>query len=256
MLKYYSTLSSLVGIGLFLFYAQAAWCTEGSFLYNAIGNIACTLLISGVLSLLYQIFHKAEEDKKLLTAFNISTAIKKSGLVDIKTDSAQFDFSDIILGSEKFVAIMNDGLRWVGNNSPRLETRFNKRSSITDFYFVNPQSDFCKALANKTNVSLDSLKNKIFQTIELLESTYNKSEKKGSLRIFFLKNYPTQSIFYTENTVIVTPYQTSSGRNIIPLFVYHYKENIDSIGTYLHNDLQNVRLESLLISENGHKIEK
>ncbi len=191
-----------------------------------------------------------------MTAFNISTAIKKSGLVDIKTDSAQFDFSDIILGSEKFVAIMNDGLRWVGNNSPRLETRFNKRSSITDFYFVNPQSDFCKALANKTNVSLDSLKNKIFQTIELLESTYNKSEKKGSLRIFFLKNYPTQSIFYTENTVIVTPYQTSSGRNIIPLFVYHYKENIDSIGTYLHNDLQNVRLESLLISENGHKIEK
>ena len=253
MKKYYSILISLLAVGLALFLIQAAWCTVGGFWYSAVGNIASALLIGGTLSLLHQILLKVDEERKLITIFNISTAIKESGLTNMKTDSSQYHFHDLIIHSEEFIAIMNDGLRWVGNHSPALEERFNKKGTTTEFYLVNPDSDFCKALALKTSTELVFLQEKILQTIGLLESTYNKSSRSGVLKIYLIKNYPTQSIFYTENTVVVTPYQTSSGRNTIPLYEYHYKKGVNSIGQHLHNDLQNVRQESQLISENGQR---
>lgn len=146
---------------------------------------------------------------------------------------------------------MNDGLRWVGNNSPFLEKRFNRKNTETELYLVNPESDFCKALANKTSISHDDLRIKINQTVSLIEATYKKSEKKGQLRVYYLKNYPTQTLFYSEDRVIVTPYQTSSGRSIIPLFEYEYEDGDISIASHLFEDLKRVRQESTLISENG-----
>lgn len=255
MVKHYFILALIIIIGFALFLIQAWCCSPAGFWYNAIGNIASALLISGTLSLLHRIFLKVDEERKLITIFNISKAIQKSGLSHIETDSTQYHFTDLIKNSEKFFAIMNDGLRWVGNHSPALETRFNRKDTKTEFYLVDPSSDFCKALAIKTDVELEALKLKIIQTISLLESTYNKTQKKGTLHIYLLKNYPTQSIFYTEAKVILTPYQTSSGRNIIPLYEYNYKEDELSIGSYLYKDLERVRNESKLYSENGRRKE-
>ena len=66
-----------------------------------------------------------------------------------------------------------------------------------------------------------------------------------------MKNYPTQTLFYSEDRVIVTPYQTSSGRSIIPLYEYEYEDEDISIASHLFEDLKRVRKESILISENG-----
>lgn len=116
----------------------------------------------------------------------------------------------------QFSAIMNDGLRWVGNNTLYWRNDLIRQNTETKLFIVNPQSDFCKALANETSIQIDKLTNKINQTINLIESTYNRSQKKGSLKIYYLKNYPAQTLFYSEDRVIITPYQTSSGRSIRP----------------------------------------
>ena len=135
-------------------------------------------------------------------------------------------------------------------------TPLNRKNTATEFFLVNPDSDFCKALANKTDKAIEDLKNKIEQSISQIESIYNKTEKKGNLRIYLLKNYPTQTLFYADDTVIVTPYQTSSGRSIIPLYEYEYNDGDTSIASHLFNDLELVRKESLLVSENGIRKEQ
>lgn len=98
------------------------------------------------------------------------------------------------------------------------------------------------------------LKSKINQSISLLESTYEKSQKQGELKIFLLKNYPTQTLFYSEKKVIITPYQTSGGRATIPLYEYKYSEGYESIGNHYKDDLEKVRNESRLISQNGKRL--
>lgn len=215
------------------------------------GNLGSAILICGLLTLLQTLITKKYEDENLRNLLGVSVSIKTSKLKTILTDSSEYNYKDIITKSFEFHAILNDGLRWVGNNSAFLETRFSRKGSETEFFFVDPEGDFCKALATKTDKSLEDLKSKINQSVQQLESTYNKSNKKGNLKIYYLKNYPTQTLFYTEDSVIVTPYQTSGGRSIIPLYQYEYNENDVSIASHLFKDLQNVRNESKLISEDG-----
>ena len=228
-MRNYVIFSILIIIGLLLLLIQPLVDSE-SYWYTTIGNISNTLLIGGTLSLLYDLFLKKEENENLLKMLKISFSVHDSGLRQIMTNSADYKFSALLTSSEKFIAIMNDGLRWVGNHSPEIESRFNKKDTLTEFYFVDPNSEFCKALAIKTEVSLSDLQGKIKQTISLIDSTYKRSLKKGKLRVYLLKNYPTQSIFLTENKIVVTPYQTASGRNVIPLFEYDYKEGKKSLG--------------------------
>lgn len=247
----YLILSILVAVGLALFLVQATVCNVNTFWYNAVGNVASALLVTGVISLLYELIMRAQHDKDVERLFHISESIIKSGLENIYTDSSKYDFTPLINNAKEFYAIMNDGFRWVCNNSVELEKRFNVENSITEFYLVDPGSDFCRSLANKTSVEVDSLKEKIEKTVKELKSTYNKSEKKGILKIYYLKNYPTQSIFYSDKKVVTTPYQTSSGRSVIPLFEYTSFEHKESIAGHLNKDLGIVRNESKLIWESN-----
>lgn len=246
-MKIYTITITFIAIGIGLFLVQSVFLTVNTAWYNAVGNIASAALIGGLLTLLQQIFMKKGEEERLREMFGISSAIQKSGLTNILTDSSEFHYHDIIVNSSQFCVIMNDGQRWVGNHSPALEERFNKKGTVTEFYFVDPDGLFSAPLAQKTDTTCANLKIKIESTIDLLKRTYEKTSKSGILKIYYLKNYPTQTLFYTENTVIVTPYQTSSGRNVIPLYEYHYKEDVNSIGSYLFKDLKKVRNESQMI---------
>ena len=95
------------------------------------------------------------------------------------------------------------------------------------------------------------MKEQIKQSVQTIKDTYDRSEKHSVVKIYYLKNYPTQSLFYTDNTVIVTTYQTSCGRNIVPLYVYRYSKRETNIAKYLYNDLDNVRNESMLIFDSS-----
>ena len=244
----------LVVFGLGLFLIQSKWLTHDTFWHSAIGNIASAIVIGGLLSLIQQAVLRKDEEQNLLKLFGISNAIRESGIADIMTDSHDFTYRDMILKSEKLHIIMNDGRHWVETNSPSLEIRFGKEGTLTEMFLVNPESDFCKALALKTGYTLDDLKAKIQLTVRMLNDAYDKSARKGELKIYYLKNYPTHTLFYTEDTIIETPYQTASGRNIVPLFKYYYTKGKTSIGDYLYQDLENVISESKLIIERKERV--
>ena len=248
MNRYYSIATTLIIVGLLLFLVQSIWCIPNTFWYSVTGNLGSAVLVGGLFTLFEYIFQHKENEKRIADLFKVSMAIKNSGLRNILTNSQDYHYHELIIRSKQFSAIMNDGRRWVGNHMDAIESRFNTKGTITEFFFVDPSGVFCKALENKTRVEiepdLDPPGVKISQTISLLRSTWQKSNKSGRLLIYYLKNYPTQTLFYTEDTVIVTPYQTSSGRAIIPLYEYSYNPSEQSIGSHLYEDLENVRKES------------
>lgn len=250
-IRYYVIFSILCLMGIILLYVRAANIDKASLWYTMIGDLASALLICGAVSLLQEIFTNDESYRKIMNLFKVSEAVKDSGLTDIKTDSNDYNFKDLIRNSENFYTIMNDGLRWVETNSPALVERFSHKGYSTEFYFVDPEGAFAPALATKTARELQSLKEKIKQSVQTIKDTYERSRKQGVVKIYYLKNYPTQSLFYTDNTVIVTSYQTSCGRNIVPLYEYRYSKRETNIAKYLYNDLDNVRNESKLIFDSS-----
>jgi len=213
-----------------------------------LGDLSSAVLVSGLLSLLFKIFQDKENESTLKRLMRIHDSVDELGLEEIKTDVQSFSFTSLIENSNELSIIMNDGQRWVGNNSVSLTNRFNK-NTITLFFTVDPDSDFLVALSKKTDTDKEQLKEKIRDTWTRLEQAYNNSDKKGTLKIYRLKNYPTKSVFCSEKELIETPYQTSSGRVRIPLYIYKKVSRKDSPYSFVKNDIEELIKESILEKE-------
>ena len=192
-INYVLVLAILIIIGLGLFFVQTRFCAKSPMWYAIVGNIGCAVLIGGIISLGEHIFARQENERWIERVFNVSKTMQDSGLKQILIDSSAFHYHDLVVNSERFSAIMNDGRRWVGNHTDAIEKRFNRRGTLTEFFFVDPESDFCKALEKKTRLDdidvndQDTPDAKIHQTESLLKSTWNRSKREGVLKIYYLK---------------------------------------------------------------------
>lgn len=221
---------------------------------DVVKSIAGALLITGTFSVLHSVIEVKEEESFFAQLFAISSSIKESGLLDIKTDSKDYSFKSVLKESKEFTAVLNDGRSWVIQHYTDLKTRVSTDGTTTDFLLVDPDGLFIPALAQKTNYTNENLKAKINECVQTLKDLYTESDKKGSLRISFLKNYPTQSLYFTDDKVIVTPYQIACGRNTVPVYVYSCIVGNETIGEFLVKDLKNIIAESRMIWNNGKEI--
>lgn len=210
------------------------------------GDLSSAILVSGLLSLLVRIFQDRESEYKLRKLLKIHNSIIDLGLEEIKTNVQAYDYSDIILNSKELNIVMNDGLRWVGNNTVQLRKRFSQETT-TNFFLVDPESEFVTVLANKVDTTTEKLKEKIKDTWAKLKEAYTLSERHGKLNIYCLKTYPTKSIFLSDDFLIETPYQTSCGRVNIPLFIYKKSACEDSLYRFVEMDIKALKKESRLI---------
>lgn len=244
------TVFIIVSLGLFLL----ASFIDSTLWRDVVKSIAGALLISGTFSVLHSLIEKKEEETYFANLFAISASIKDSGLLDIKTDSKEYSFKVVLKDSKTFTAVLNDGRSWVIQHYSDLKTRLNTSGTATDILLVDPDGLFVPALAQKTNYEPEKLKEKILECVKNLKDLYTESDKKGSLTISYLKNYPTQSLYFAEDRVIVTPYQVACGRNTVPVYIYSYKSGRETIGDFLVKDLKNVKAESRVVWNNGKEM--
>lgn len=246
-MRQYVIASILIILGLISMFFKGK-IPETSILNQFFGDLSSAILVSGMLSLLFKIFQDKESVTTLKRLMRLHDSVDELGLEEIKTDVQSYSFSNIIEESSELTIIMNDGQRWIGNNSVALKNRFNKNTE-TLFFTIDPDSDFAKALAQKTGITTEQLKDKISDSWMRLEEAYDASKKKGNLKIYRLKNYPTKSIFFSEKELIETPYQTSSGRVKIPLYIYKKVAREDSLYNFVKNDIEELIKESKLEKE-------
>jgi hypothetical protein len=245
--RIYIIASVLIILGLIAIAYQSSLPT-GSWQLPYVTNLSSALLVGGLISLLFRSFQERESDKTLRRLMRIHDSVDELGLVEIVAQHQGYNFTGIIEMSDHLTIVMNDGLRWIGNNTVALRIRFGK-DGLTELFTVDPDSPFVESLARKTSVSTEDLKKKIHDTWRRLEETYNDSTKQGKLKIYRLKTYPTRSIFQTEELVVETPYQTASGRINIPAFVYRRVAATDSLYEFAKHDIDAMRKEATLEKE-------
>ncbi|QOK20516.1 hypothetical protein IL332_06895 [Aeromonas caviae] len=241
-MRHYVIASFLIILGL-ISIAYKANLAENAWQIPYLSDFSSALLVGGLLSLLFKIVQEKESESTLRRLLRIHDSVDELGLKEIMPEVQAYNFTNIIQDSESLVVVMNDGLRWVGNNTVALQNRFSKKST-TEIFTVDPNSTFVATLAAKTSMSEADLKKKIHDTWARIEDAYNKSTKKGELKIYSLKTYPTKSIFLTEDELVETPYQTASGRASIPVFIYQKVARHDSPYHFAKNDISAMRAES------------
>lgn len=248
----YIVWSVFIIVGLLLFIVGGK--IDIQFWQDVVRGVAGALFISGTFSVLHSAIERKEEEAYLTRLFSISSSVKDSGLLDIMTDSKDYSFKSVLHDAVHFTAIMNDGRTWVLQHYADLKIRLNTNGSTTNFYLVDPDGPFIPALARKTNYDENRLREKIRESVANLKQLYADSEKKGTMTISYLKNYPTQSLYFADNRVIVSPYQIACGRNTVPAYVYSSESGRETIGAFLARDLRNVQAESRMIWNNGNEM--
>ncbi len=208
-----------------------------------ISDVSSALLVGGLLSLLFRVFQDKESESTLRRLLRIHDSVDELGLREIMSEVQGYNFTELIHKSDNLSIVMNDGLRWVGNNAVALQERFS-RTVETEFFLVDPDGTFVKTLSEKISCTEDELSKKIKDAWQRIEDAWEKSEKQGKLTVYRLKTYPTRSIFLTENELIETPYQTASGRATIPLFIYAKVARQDSPYEFAAKDIKELRDES------------
>lgn len=213
-----------------------------------ISDLSSALLVGGLLSLLFKIFQEKESEAKLRKLLRIHDSVDELGLIEILPEVQGFNFTEIIEDADSLAVVMNDGLRWVGNNTISLSKRFGK-SATTEFFTVDPESDFVNTLAEKVSCPAEDLKRKIKDSWQRVEDAYNLSEKRSGFVIYAIKTFPTRSIFLTEDVLVETPYQTAAGRAKIPLYLYRKVARTDSPYYFAKNDVEHLRAEARIIKK-------
>jgi hypothetical protein len=214
--------------------------------YPYLEQIATTFLVGGLLGVLQSYFVDRENNARVCELFRIHDSITTAGLAEIITAEASFDYTDMIENSSELAIVLNDGHRWIGNNAVKLSERFSRSGTFTEFFVTDPEGLFVAPLACKTDYEPIALKDKIKRACDRLTDAYENSDKLGSLKIYFLKNYPVQSIFLTENELLLSTYQTSSGRTNPPHLIFEKIDYKDSVHAFTMHDVANLRRESKL----------
>jgi len=217
--------------------------SDGAWAKPYLNELASVLLVSGVLSLLYKIFYEHDNQIRLQKLFRIHDSIEKIGLRSITSETQGFNFTDLIENSDSLSVVINDGLRWIGNYTTSLQHRLSKKGSRTEIFTVDPDGPFLSALANKIDMKEDNLRQKITDSWNRLREIHQKAGKKGDLKIYRLKNYPTHSLFLFDQNLIITPYQICSGRTNVPVYEYA-KGKDDTFYFFALHDIENLRAES------------
>lgn len=239
---YYIVFSILLIAGL-LCIIPVAYAKEQSWISTIFTNLSGTLTIGSALSILFKTFKDREDLQTLRRLFRLHDSVDDLGLCQIIPETQSFSYVDFLRNSSEIYILMNDGNRWVGNNSVELEKRFSKATQTT-IILISPNSPFLPILADKINVAKDSLAKKINDTMALLQESYNRSTKKGTLKIYGTNLFPTRSLFISENQLIETPYQTAKGRVNIPVFVYRKVENQACLWNFAMQDIKKIQDEA------------
>ena len=198
--------------------------------------VSSTLLMGGLLGVLYKKFVDGLHYKEIKRLLKVHDAIDDSGLLEFHPKVNEFNYAEIINEANELTIVVNDGLSWVKHYANDLRNRFNQDTK-TVLFKLDPDSEFIPAFANKVNYTTKDYKSKLDTARVEIIKLYDESSKKGTLEIHLLKNFPTHSLYLTEKKLIITPYQMSSKRLNIPVFVYDAEDKSRGVFKDINQDL-------------------
>lgn len=134
-MRVYVIASLMMILGL-LAIAYKGTLEEQSKLLPYLNDLSSVLLVGGLLSLLYKVFQDKEYYNNLKRLLRIHDSVDELGLKEILPESQAFNFTGLLENDDNLSIVMNDGLRWVGNNAVSLKNRFSKKGRVTSFYLA------------------------------------------------------------------------------------------------------------------------
>ena len=264
------TLSTAL-LGLILLFAFAIGQDQmPEWLGSLIQELASVFIISGTVTAISGFYttqefvselRKTEERIKnsLLTNDRLKR-LGNAGIVDAYPDATRYEFTKFIEEARTLTLCLNDGKSWLSNNLNALRKYMSSSQSETTLVLVDPNGEYVKVLAQRTNQEASYQANKILDTchrlIDLHQSLENGHDR--IVKIYFHDLPSVHSIFLSDNFAIISEYTTSRPRIAVPLLVAA-NSGEDSYYNFILTDVRNLTSDSqctrlMFHVENGNVI--
>jgi hypothetical protein len=192
-----------------------------------------------------------EEIRKEVTdLLRLNETLTNSGLLRIvpQEERSFAGFPTLIKGGRRLTVVVNYGKDWVSNWRAALVAHLQQTGSETDWFMLNPESQFCATLSAKQKADPSELRTKIDATRRDLEVLYRDHGGQGTLRIFWLDYpvFPMYSIFLSEardgpGQVAITLYSTASRKSPVPLFLFEEVAGHTTVYNFIRDDIARLK---------------
>jgi hypothetical protein len=211
-LKFYVGMLLAILLGVSCFYIAALFTDEWHHTpWPAIINHIGVAFIAGAGIALFEklvvhrhIFHQLRE------LVGIRDSIASAGLEGVHSAGADNALSTIIRGSKRLRVVINYGGKWLaGNRANDFHTRFADPDARTEIYLLDPDGAYLPLLAAKQSDLPEKLRAKVNETMQTFVKFYEEGGHQGELRIYYITDYPTYSLYLGDDQVVISLYPIS-----------------------------------------------
>ncbi|WP_407407280.1 hypothetical protein [Enterocloster sp.] len=201
-------------------------------------NIGSVLLISGIYTILDNMFLKESLVELVVKKVKLDKEIDDTGLIQIDSTLTNIDYKSYIEGSNKNIDIVhNYGRTWTTNNFDFIKNVIMNKECKVRVALLNPESCFVQALEEHYGYTEGQLKELIKEATEKWKalgrelakkkencrkrnSTY-KNKKCGNLELYYFNGQPTDSIYRMDNKIIIVSAKNSREKSVyLPYYIF------------------------------------
>jgi hypothetical protein len=239
--------------------------------YAILPAITNLLFISGLLLILlgigvkYELSQLSQQLKETVTSThkqfydkfelsNLAKECEKIGLVKIEDDSSNHRYDEILVNPKNLVVVLNDGRTWTSQHRDRLRRRFEDPSKETTIFLCHKDSNMIPVLARKGSVDINTIQNRILETVHMLEQLKTSDT---TLEILGHHLFNPFSLVLSDEEALFTPYFLSRGGRTRPMFHFHETEN-PNFYKDLEKDIEMLRkdAEDISLSKTENSLNK
>jgi len=251
-LKNVLTITVIIIVG--LIFLILSLTIENHYIKTICDDISSAFLITGVVSILYEIFLRNQfisiienNSKSIISKITLSKNIDEMGVSNIIDNINDYNFKPLIEESKHLSIVLNDGRTWFSMHIDSFKIRFSDPSKSTHIYLLHPSSEkVLNIMSRKTGTNSKNLQLKIKESVKILNQII-KDETKLKISGHYLFN--TFSLFLGDKYACISPYFTSRKRRLLPL-IEIMKTSEKGLYDKLQEDIEELKEDSELIFDN------
>lgn len=215
---------------------------------SIINNIGSILLISGIYTILDNMFVKESLIELVVQKVGLDKEIDNTGLIRIDSTITNINYKDFFINASDNIDIVHNYARtWTTNNFDFIKNTVMNKECTLRVVLLNPKSPFVPALEKHYNYSEGQLTSLIDEVSQRWYGLYNEIETKkkmckgkgssrykntkcGTIEMYYFNGQPTNSIYRIDNKIIVVNAKNSKQQSVY--LPYYILQNNGDAGLY------------------------
>lgn len=208
-------------------------------------NIGSVLLISGIYTVVDNMYLKKALVEMVVQKVNLKKEINDTGLIKTGSVLSNIEYQEFLENATSNIDIVHNYARtWTDNNFEFVKNTVMNKNCQLRVVLLNPNSPFVPALSKHYKCTSEDLAGRIKDACNRWSDLYHDVGKKrkehpnkscGTVELYYFNGQPTNSLYRIDNKLIVVTAKNSNAKSIYsPYAIYEQNDEKGLYNIYLN----------------------